>query len=408
MIDLGIVKPGSTLYIPFASYAGSTGAPSAMTGLATSDILVYKDGGTTERASASGYTLLDTDGLDFDGKTGINGVSISLADDTTAGFWAAGSRYWVVIGDVTVDSQTVRFIAATFTIGLPGAVLNTTIATLASQTSFTLTAGPAEDDALNGCVVYIHDVASAVQGGFAVVSDYTGSTKTVTLVAGTTFTAAASDNVMVMPPRLLPTVLGRTLDVSTGGEAGVDWANVGSQTTAVDLSGTNIKTNQKVDVETIKTQAVATTGAGTITFPGAATLASTTNITAGTIATVSGNVNGSVNSVTTGVSIANGAITTTTFGAGAIDAAAIAANAIGASELATDAAEEIADTILGRNVAGGSNTGRLVKEALYPLRNKVVIAAGTMTVYQTDDTTSSWTATVATTAGDPISSVDPS
>lgn len=129
MIDLGRVEPGATIYIPFASFAASTGAPSAMTGLATSDILVYKDGGTTERASTSGYTLLDTDGLDFDGKTGINGVSISLADNTTAGFWAAGSRYWVVIGDVTVDSQTVRFVAATFTIGLPGAVLNTTVAT---------------------------------------------------------------------------------------------------------------------------------------------------------------------------------------------------------------------------------------------------------------------------------------
>lgn len=122
---------------------------------------------------------------------------------------------------------------------------------------------------------------------------------------------------------------------------------------------------------------------------------------------ITGNLSGSVGSVTAGVSIANGAITTTTFGAGAIDAAAIAANAIGASELAADAAEEIADTILGRNVAGGSNTGRLVKEALYALRNKVAITAGTMTVYQTDDTTSSWTGAVSTTAGDPISTIDP-
>ena len=40
---------------------------------------------------------------------------------------------------------------------------------------------------------------------------------------------------------LQPTVAGRTLDVSAGGEAGVDWANVGSQTTTVGLSGTTIK-----------------------------------------------------------------------------------------------------------------------------------------------------------------------
>jgi hypothetical protein len=38
---------------------------------------------------------------------------------------------------------------------------------------------------------------------------------------------------------LEPTVDGRKLDVSAGGEAGLDWANVGSPTTAVDLSATS-------------------------------------------------------------------------------------------------------------------------------------------------------------------------
>lgn len=60
---------------------------------------------------------------------------------------------------------------------------------------------------------------------------------------------------------LAPTVAARTLDVSAGGEAGVDWANVGSPTTAVDLSGTTIAITQRVDVNTIKTQTV-TCGAG--------------------------------------------------------------------------------------------------------------------------------------------------
>lgn len=45
---------------------------------------------------------------------------------------------------------------------------------------------------------------------------------------------------------LVPTTAGRTLDVSAGGEAGVDWANVGSPTTTLDLSGTTIKTTQVV------------------------------------------------------------------------------------------------------------------------------------------------------------------
>lgn len=40
---------------------------------------------------------------------------------------------------------------------------------------------------------------------------------------------------------LIPTTAGRTLDVSATGEAGVDWANVGSPTTALNLSGTTVK-----------------------------------------------------------------------------------------------------------------------------------------------------------------------
>ena len=45
---------------------------------------------------------------------------------------------------------------------------------------------------------------------------------------------------------LVPTTAGRQLDVSAGGEAGVDWANVGSPTTAQNLSGTNIDVDQVV------------------------------------------------------------------------------------------------------------------------------------------------------------------
>ena len=45
---------------------------------------------------------------------------------------------------------------------------------------------------------------------------------------------------------LQPTVAGRTLDVTTTGEAGIDWANVGSPTTTLNLSGTTISTSQQV------------------------------------------------------------------------------------------------------------------------------------------------------------------
>jgi hypothetical protein len=55
---------------------------------------------------------------------------------------------------------------------------------------------------------------------------------------------------------LQPTSPGRTLDVSTGGEAGIDWSNVGSPTTTLNLSGTTVATTQKVDIETIKTRTI--------------------------------------------------------------------------------------------------------------------------------------------------------
>lgn len=202
MLDLGTVKPGETIYIPFNTFdSNDPSASVTISGFAATDIEVYKDGGTTQRASDSGYTLLDTDGIDFDGTTGIHGISIDLSDNTTANFYEAGSRYFVVIGPITVDAATVNFLAAVFKIGYHGAILDTTIATLASQTSFTLEDGSADNDAYNGCVAVIHDLASAVQVAIGYVSDYTGSTKTVTLAADPgIFTMAVGDNVSLFPP----------------------------------------------------------------------------------------------------------------------------------------------------------------------------------------------------------------
>jgi hypothetical protein len=114
-IHLGDVPAGTTLYIPFATY-GSSGQSLTMSGLAVTDIEIYKNGSTTQRASDTGYTLLDTDGIDFDGITGIHGFSIDLSSDADAGFFSVGGFYWVIVSSVTVNSQTVNFIAATFRI----------------------------------------------------------------------------------------------------------------------------------------------------------------------------------------------------------------------------------------------------------------------------------------------------
>ncbi len=330
MIDLGKIEPGSTIRIPFGSYTASTGASSATTNYAAADIQIYKDGGTTQRASASGITAT----ADFDALTGINLVTIDLADNTTADFYASGSEYIVVVSDVTIDSQTVRFPIARFEIGFYGEILGTTIATLASQTSFTLTNGSADNSAYVGCVAYIHDAASAVQCAMGVISAYTGSTKTVTLAADPgIFTIAAKDNISIFPRANVyafggTAVTGRDIGASVllssgTGTGQLDFTSGVVKANATQMSGTTLTARDvgasvllssgtgtgQLDFTSGVVKANATQFAGqTITCSGgvtvpAATLASTTNITAGTVTTVSGNVNGSVASVTAAVAI---------------------------------------------------------------------------------------------------------
>ncbi len=76
-------------------------------------------------------------------------------------------------------------------------------------------------------------------------------------------------------------------------------------------------------------------------------------------------------------------------------------------------AAENADKLIRRNIAGGSDSGRLVKDVLRFNRNKVTIVpinatSGTLTVYEEDDTTIAWTGTVTRAAADALSTIDPS
>lgn len=152
MINFGDVPAGTVLYVPFATF-NSSGASVTITGLAVTDIEIYKNGSVTQRASDAGYTLLDTDGIDFDGITGIHGFSIDTGDNTDAGFYAVGSSYFVVVSSITADSQTVNFIAATFrikvaenTAGTPvvdvGRISNDATAADNLENAFDDTAGP--------------------------------------------------------------------------------------------------------------------------------------------------------------------------------------------------------------------------------------------------------------------------
>lgn len=67
----------------------------------------------------------------------------------------------------------------------------------------------------------------------------------------------------------------------------------------------------------------------------------------------------------------------------------------------------IADAILGRNIAGGSSGGRTVSQSLATLRNKQAAVAGVLTTYEQDGTTPMFEANLTTAAGDPITSISP-
>lgn len=148
-MTLGDYRPGDTIDFKFTTIRASSGAPFTLAG--TPAVSVYKANDGTE--TTTGVTLT----VDFDSRTGLNHVRIVTSD----AFYASGENYDVVITTGTVDSvSAVGFVVGRFSLG---------------KTS---------------C--------------------------------------------------LKPTTAGRTLDVSAGGEAGIDFANIGSPTTTVNLSGTTI------------------------------------------------------------------------------------------------------------------------------------------------------------------------
>jgi hypothetical protein len=136
---LGDFPTGATIFFPFHTF-NSSGASVTLTGLATTDIEVYKGSSMTQRSSDAGYALVDTDGIDLDTITGIHGFTIDTSDNTDSGFYAAGNDYTVVISAVTVDSQTVNFIAGRFSIDNRG-LLRPTVATRTLDVASTGEAG---------------------------------------------------------------------------------------------------------------------------------------------------------------------------------------------------------------------------------------------------------------------------
>lgn len=305
----GDYAANAVVRIPWDSFAAATGAPAATTNFANTDIQIYKNGNTTQRASANGITVSTS----FDGSTGLQLVEIDLSDNTTAGFYAAGNDYLVAVADVTVDGQTLRFWLGGFSIlrrdwdttirgavGMASANLDTAIAgvntnidanetkinAIKTKTDFlpSATAGAA-----GGVFIAGTNAATSVSITGNITGNLSGSVGSVTGAVG-----SVSGNVS-------GNVVGSIGSVATGGIVSGSFGagaldGVWSTATRVLTAGTNIQ--------------LPSNGLANVT---AWTVAITGNIT--------GNLSGSVGSVTGAVgSIANGGIVAATFAANALDA----------------------------------------------------------------------------------------
>jgi hypothetical protein len=168
MTYLGDFATEATVLFPWSSQDAAGAAVTAT--LAASSVEIYKDGGTTQRASDAGVTST----IDFDSKTGAHLVEIDLSDDSDSGFYAAGSDYQVLL-EATVAGQTVRIwrsfsIENRFMRGTDGATKGADVIQDASKSG--VTGGLTRDGALR----IQHAVKTGpTSGGGTTITDHAGS-----------------------------------------------------------------------------------------------------------------------------------------------------------------------------------------------------------------------------------------
>jgi CBS domain-containing protein len=341
------VPAGDVLPILFDSFDGGTGASITMSGLAVTDIEIYKDGSVTQRASDAGYTLLDTDGIDFDSLTGIHGFSIDTGDNTDASFYTVGAWFHVVVSAITIDAQTVSFVAAAFRIMAAEGVAGVpdVNATHFADQAITAAAG-----------VTLHSsVASPTNITAGTITTATNVTTVNGLAAGVITAAAIADG---------------AIDAATFAAGAITATVIADGAIDAATFAANAITDAVVAADV--TIASVTGAVGSVT---------------GAVGSVTGNVGGSVASVTAGVTLADDAIT----------AAKIAANAIGASELAADVITDIwQGTALTEAYAadGAAATPAQLLYAIHQLLSEFAIAGTTITTKKLDKVTTAMTHTL--------------
>ncbi len=377
--------------------------------------------GLTALASAANLATVDSnvDAILVDTGTTLPGTLATIDSNVDAILVDTGTTLDTKLNDIqgaTFSSATDSLEAirdrgdAAWTTGAGGTpphlLQTTTIATLASQTSFTLTAGSADNDAYNGAIAVITDSSTSTQKAVGTVSDYVGSTRTVTLSADPgIFTMAVGDTIDIMSALgsagNAPTAVEvrQEMDnnstqlaaiVADTNELQGDWVNGGRLDLILDARASQASVDtvdSNVDAILVDTGTTLPASLSTIDSNVDAVLVDTGTTLPATLATIDGNVDSiladtgttlpaSLSAIETDTqniqsrlpaslvsgridasvgAMAANVLTAAAINSSAITAAKLAAGAIDANALATDAVTEIANAILPEPGAALSN-----------------------------------------------------
>lgn len=205
---------------------------------------------------------------------------------------------------------------------------------------------------------------------------------------------AQAENAMTAFSPMKSSVSGRFLDVSAGGEGGIDWGNIGSPTTLQNLSATTISGVNSIAPPGPTSQDIWSFATRVITDKAGFSLAaSQTGVTIGAVSGAVGSVTGNVSGNVVG------------------SVGSVGQSGISPATMGADVREQIASDVIKRGMVRDETAlqDRSLGWAISKLANKVdVNAAGdTLTIRRTNDSTALFTQSITVSGGaSPITAVD--
>lgn len=406
------IPSGKTDQLIYFIAVDSTDLKTRETALGSFTVYRSRNGG-----AATAYTTPTIAELSAANMPGV--YALTVDEDTTIAAGSDSEEYCVHITQASMApvTRTVELYRRDTTTGTTittsnlDAAISSRMATYTQPTGFLAATFP-------GTVASTTNITAGTITTVGTLTTYTGNTpQTGDAFArlGAPAGASVSADILVIDNLVddLETRVGTPSNLGSGATVAANLVDIEVQTDDIGVAGAGLTNIGTIATVTTLTNLPAIT-ANWLTAAGTAadftTEIQTGLATAAALTTVSSNVDAILlDTSTTGVPVSTGGISNLSFAAGAIDSAAIASDAITSTELAQSAAQEIADEVLNRDLAGGgSGNTRNVRNTLRAIRNLVSESGGTLTIYQEDDTTPAWTAAVTRTSNtNPITSVDP-